>query len=219
MGFYSNFEHINYFMKKIMLIVLLFTAYNYASAQDVYTSSGKQGYQKKTKKKKGYDPDKLIIGGGLSAGFGDGYVAAGLSPILGYRFTDRFSAGIGLGYLYSQLPEFTDPSTNKTYYDKENILYPSIWGRYFVYRNIYVTSSVEYDIISDKAPSYSSGYLANETTTFTNTCLFLGAGARLPMGGRVFMYGEILYDVLQGENSPYAPGFPTTLRIGFAAGL
>src|ERR1022692_4776451 len=97
-------------MKHIIWVLLVFVSISYASAQDVYTSSGKPGYHKKTKKVKGYDPSKLIIGGGLTAGYADGSVAVGISPIVGYRFTDHFSAGVGIGYLYSQLPESIDPN-------------------------------------------------------------------------------------------------------------
>jgi hypothetical protein len=209
-------------MKNVILVFLLFAGISYASAQDVYTSSGKQGYHKKTKKKtSGYDPDKLIIGGGINASFGGGYVAAGISPMLGYRITDQFSAGIGLGYLYSQIAEYVDPvDPYKVSYLRENIVYPNVWARYFVYRNWFVSSIYEYDIISERGPGYDhNGVLTTLTLNVNNSCLFLGGGIRMPLGGRVYLYAEALYDVLQGKNSPYTIGFPTTLRIGFAAGL
>ena len=210
-------------MKNIIVALCLCLGFTYASAQDVYTSSGKPGYHKNTKKKKkGYDPDKLILGGGITAYFGDGYISAGLSPIVGYRITDHFSAGVGLGYLYTQIPEYVDPNNlNKVSYFHENIIYPSIWTRYFVYRNLFVSASGEYDIIRQKGPGYvnTNPNPVTLTTTFDNTCLFLGVGYKFPLSGRVSVYAEALYDVLQGKNSPYAPGFPTILHIGFAAGL
>ena len=126
-------------MKNLILILLICTGFTYASAQEVYTSSGKPGYQKQMKKKKkGYDPDKVIIGGAFVFGFGDGFVNAGVSPTVGYRFTDHFSAGIGIGYQYNQVPEYADP--NNPYlmqYERENIIYPNIWGRYFFYKNLF----------------------------------------------------------------------------------
>ena len=39
-------------MKHIIWVLLVFVGMSYASAQDVYTSSGKPGYHKKAKKKK-----------------------------------------------------------------------------------------------------------------------------------------------------------------------
>ncbi len=209
-------------MKKIMLIVLLFTAYNYASAQDVYTSSGKQGYQKKTKKTKGYDPDKLIIGGGLNAGVGGGYADVGLSPMVGYRFTNRFMAGVGLGYEYSQAPDFDFSTYTTTYYDRENIIYPNLWAKFIVWRNWYVTGNFEYDLISARVPyaDYSTGSLniGSEKINVNVPCMLMGVGLRQPLGGRVSVFIEALYDVLQQNYSPYYGQFPI-LRVGFATGL
>ena len=209
-------------MKNIVLVVLLCAGFTYASAQDVYTSSGKPGYQKNVKKKKkGYDPDKLILGGGLSLNFADGYFSAGVAPIVGYRITDHFSAGIGLGYLYSQVPEYVDPiNPDKVSYFRENIVYPSIWARYFVFRNWFVSAATEYDLIYQKGPGYDiNGNLTTLSQSLNNTCLFLGVGYRWQVTGRLSIIGEVQYDVLQGTNSPYSPGFPTLVHLGFAVGL
>lgn len=208
-------------MKNVILALLLITGISYASAQEVYTSSGKPGYHKKSKKTQGYDPDRLILGGGFTAGFGSGYVNVGASPIVGYRITNSFSAGIGLGYQYYQEPhDNIDPADPlKVFYYKENIVYPNVWARMMVYRNFYVTSSFEYDIITLKYPGYD-GVSANPTTlkaNVTNSCLLMGAGFRQPLGGRVSMFIEMVYDVLQGKYSPYVG--PPTFRVGFAAGL
>jgi hypothetical protein len=209
-------------MKNLLLAVLLFTGITYASAQDVYTSSGRSGYHKKAKKHKGYDPDKLILGGGLTASFGGGYANVGVSPIVGYRFTEHFTAGIGLGYLYSQIPVYVDPvDPYKVSYVREHIIYPSVWTRLFVIKNFFLSASYEYDIINQRYPGYVNGntYPTTIKLNVDNSCVFVGAGLRMPLGGRSYLYGEMLYDVIQGKYSPYAPGFPTTLRVGFAAGL
>jgi hypothetical protein len=209
-------------MKHIVWVLLLFVGISFASAQEVYTSSGKPGYHKKVQKKKthGYDPDKLIIGGGLNAGFDGGYLNLGVSPIVGYRITDNFSAGIGLGYLYAQQPVYVDPvDPYKVSYVRENIIYPNVWARYFVFRNFFVSTTLEQDFIGWRGPGYDQyGNLTTRHETFTNTCLFLGGAIRMPLGGRVCFYGELRYDVLQGKNSPYTPGAPD-LHFGFAAGL
>ena len=207
-------------MKNVVLVLLLFAGMSYASAQDVYTSSGKQGYQKKTKKKKsGYDPEKLIIGGTLNAGFGGGYANVGIGPLVGYRITDHFSAGVGLGYQYYQEPEYVDPvDPNKVSYIKENIIYPSVWTRYYVYRNFFVSGTFEFDFINLKGPGYVNGYLNTVKESVTNPCMLIGAGFRQPLGGRVSAYFELIYDVLQGQYSPYPVGYPD-IRIGFGAGF
>jgi len=204
-------------MKNIILVFLLFAGISYASAQEVYTSSGKPGYHKKTKKKKGYDPDRVIIGAGLNAGYGDGFANVGISPILGYRITTHFQAGIGVGYQYYQQPTTIDPAKND--YIRENIIYPNIWTRYFVYRNFFVDGTLEYDFINLKQPGYDLNLnVPTVKQNVTNTCLLLGAGIRQPLGGRVSVYLELIYDLLQGPYSPYPVGAPD-IKVGFATGL
>jgi len=207
-------------MKKLIFFLFLCIGFTYSYAQDVYTSSGKPGYHKKNKKVKGYDPDKLIIGGSLNAGFGSGYVNAGISPIIGYRITDRFSAGVGLGYQFYQDPEYANPyNPNQVTYAYENIVYPSVWGRFFFYRNFFTDLTLEYDFINLRQPGYDQyGNFGTQKLNVTNTCLLAGVGIKQPLGGRLFAYGELIYDLLQGQYSPYPQGAPD-LRIGFGVGL
>jgi hypothetical protein len=208
-------------MKHIFWVLLVFIGFSYASAQDVYTSSGRPGYHKKPKKKKGYDPEKLIVGGGLILDFGSDYVLAGLSPVVGYRFTDHLSAGVGLGYEYFKVPDldyYNPPYAN--YYDKGHIIYPSIWGRYFVWRNVYVTGTLEYDVISGTYPFYD--VIANQFTDYKKTVnsesVLLGVGVKQPLGGRVSIFGQIQHEFLQQNYSPYY-GQPFIVNFGIAAGL
>jgi len=208
-------------MKNLIIVLALCAGFSYASAQEVYTSSGKPGYQKHMKKKKkGYDPDKLIIAGSFNFGFGDGFVSAGISPMLGYRLTDRLSAGVGLGYQFFQQPEYANPvNPNQVTYARENLVYPSIWGRYFIYRNFFADASVEYDLINLRQPGYDSyGNYGIQKMNVTNVSLILGAGMRVPISGRLSGYGELIYDVLQGQYSPYPKGAPD-IRVGFGLGI
>jgi hypothetical protein len=206
-------------MKHLIWVLFVFAGISYASAQDVYTSSGKPGYHKKATKKKGYDPDKLILGGGITLQIGSGMTALGAAPIVGYRITDHFSAGVGLGYLFARSAIGIDPyNSAKLLYVTDNIIYPSVWARYFVFRNIYLTSTFEYDIINQKYPVDNYGNVVPVKSTATNQCLWMGVGLKQPLGGRVYLFGELVYDVLQGKNSPYQPGMPD-VHFGIAAGL
>ena len=207
-----------------MIVLALCVGFMQAAAQEVYTSTGKPGYQKRVnKKKKGYDPDKLIIGGSFNFAFGDGFVNAGLSPVLGYRLSPRFSAGIGLGYQYFQQPEYTNPNNpNQMTYSRENLVYPSIWGRYFFYKNFFTDVTVEYDFINLRQPGYdvSNGIASYgiQKSNVTNTCVLLGVGMKLPLGGRLSAYGELIYDLLQGAYSPYPRGVPD-VKLGLCLGI
>jgi hypothetical protein len=205
-------------MKRIIVVLLLCTGFTCASAQEVYNSSGKPGYHKKTKNNKGYDPDKLIIGGSLNGGFYGDYANAGISPMVGYRFAPHFSAGVGLGYQFYKYPDYID-QFYQAHYAYENIVYPSIWARYFVYRNIFIDASFEFDFINLKEDALDNfGNPVKIKTNVTQPCLPIGVGLRQPLGGRVSAYAELIYDVIQGTYSPY-PKHSPDIRIGFGVGF
>ncbi len=206
-------------MKHIVVILVMLAFAGAATAQDVYMSSGHTGFHKKTKKK-GYDPANLIVGGGLNAGFGGGTTEVGISPIIGYKFTNRFSAGVGVGYQFYRLPSDFVDANNNIQYISENIVYPSLWARFFVYRNIYITGVGEYNLIFQNAPEpdyYTTMGYSYRKVSVQVPCMLVGVGFKQPMGGRVSAVLEALYDVLQMPNSPYL-GQPV-VRVGFVAGL
>lgn len=198
-------------MRNLVLTLLLLAGFSAAMAQEVYNSSGKANYKKK-KEKKGYDADKLVLGGGMNFGLGGGYLRLGASPIAGYRLQKNFYAGVGLGYQYYKVPY------DETHNEYMNIVYPNVWTRYYVYRNIFLNATYEYDFITLSYPLDNQGQFNQTKSSVTNQCLLIGAGLRQPLGGRVSMYGELFYDVLQGKNSPYPKGFPA-MRLGIATGM
>jgi hypothetical protein len=198
-------------MKKLIFIMLLLVGASGVMAQEVYNSSGKKNYKKKTHT--GYDADKLIIGGGMNLGFGSGYARVGASPIVGYRITKQFSAGVGVGYQY-----YKSPYGDNVHYSYMHIVYPNLWTRYFVYRNIFLNANYEYDIISLSTPLDRYGNFNQTNLKVTNNCMLFGVGLKQPIGGRVCFYGELYYDLLQGQYSPYPSHYPG-LRFGIAAGF
>ena len=204
-------------MKRIVVILSFLFVVSSSFAQDVYMSSGHTGYHKKAKKK-GFDPSKLIVGGGIDAGLSGNTIVLGISPIIGYSFFDNFSAGIGIGYEFNKTPSVVDQYDNVLYYAYDNMFFPSVWARYFVYRNIYVTTVFEYDFINISSTNLDyNSQPYKEKYNVTNPCLLTGVGFKQPLGGRVSAVMEIMYDVLQQPNSPYL-GQPI-MRIGFCAGL
>ncbi len=208
-------------MKQLIVLALCFGVVSASYAQNtkekVYNSSGKTNY--KHKKQTGFDPDRLILGGGMNLGFGGGYVNVGASPIVGYRISRQFSVGIGMGYQYykepTDIPNNTNTGTLNRYM---NIYYPNLWARYFVCKNIFLNANYEYDFIRLKQPGYDNyGVIAERTSNVNNQCLLLGAGVYQPIVGRLGMSMELFYDVMQGQYSPY--GGPPRIRLSIAAGF
>ncbi len=207
-------------MKKIVSALLLSLVFFGATAQEVYNSSGKaNGYRKK--EVKGYDPDKLVIGGGLNLGYSGDYANVGISPKVGYRVKPFLTVGVGLGYQFYKIYDYTINGTQSVpqYF---NILYPGIWAKCTVYNPFFISTDFEYDIIKNSyyAPDYSSGYLQKgrkQSQTVTAACWLVGAGFKQPLGGRTTAIFEVMYDVLQADYSPYQKTL--VYRAGIFVGL
>jgi len=210
-------------MKYLLTIWMLCFGITVVSAQEVYNSSGKPGKRKsKESTVKGFDPSRLIFGGGVIASFGTGFTDFGVSPIVGYRFTDRFSAGIGLGYQYLKQTEYVYTSSISAYApypSQAHILSPSIWTRVHVFNDIFAEGVFEYNVmyLSDYAIDQNSYEVVPEKITIGVPSLLLGAGIKRPIGGRASFIIEVLYDVLQQDNSPYF-GIPV-IKGGIVVGL
>ena len=188
--------------------MLLCAGFLSLSAQDVYYSSGKRGGYKKSEKK-GYDPSKLVLGGGINAGLSSDYANFGISPKIGYKVTDFLAAGVGFGYQYYKVYDYSLESNNQSVYQHLNIVYPGIWAKCNVYRSLFAATDFEYDITSLRyyLPSYATGIsdnpLTRRTKSVTAACLLVGAGFKQPLGGRTTAVFEVMYDVLQADYSPY----------------
>jgi hypothetical protein len=76
-----------FYMKKIILLASLITFTTIAKAQDDETE------------KKGFQKEKLFVGGNFGLTFGD-YTLINISPQIGYRFTKLFAAGVGINGQY-----------------------------------------------------------------------------------------------------------------------
>lgn len=190
-------------MKRIVCLLLLCTLGISAYAQEVYTSSGKAGGYKKNKKK-GYDPDKLVLGGGLNAGYSGDYANLGISPKVGYKLTDFLSVGVGLGYQFYKAPDFS--FNNEYVYIKQHIIYPNLWTKCMIFNPIFLALDVEYDFIM--LNGYDVGYdpnpyLIKQKFNAGSPAVLVGPGFKQSLGGRTSATLEVMYDLLQAEYSPY----------------
>jgi hypothetical protein len=190
-------------MKKTLLILALLANIS-AFAQEVYTSSGKPvNARKQQQKEKGFDRDKLIFGGWFGAQFGT-VTSLNISPIIGYKLSDKFSAGVGVGYRYDKYKNYYGQGLNLTYHAMQL----SAWARYLITDEIF--AHVE--------PQHFQ-YTVTEPTkeTISVPVLLVGAGYKTPMSARSSFVIMLLYDVLQDQNSPY--GTNITPMMGFNVGF
>ncbi|RYE24582.1 MAG: hypothetical protein EOP51_06855 [Sphingobacteriales bacterium] len=215
-------------MKKVFFSLLCSIVAFAAMAQEVYSSSGRPITENerngKKEREKGFDPSRMIYGGGFIFGIGGGVTNLGVSPVVGYAITDKFSAGVGIGYQYLGIKDM--PVTDQYnylvgYYDLKTSIYTgNVWARYLVFQNVFVHVQPE---INSLERFGTATYDPTSTAINVNKervlvpSLLAGLGLRQPVSDRVSILATALYDVLQEPNSPYRNTID--LRIGVAVGF
>ncbi|WP_276133327.1 hypothetical protein [Polluticoccus soli] len=201
-------------MKKLLLIVFFIPLALSAMAQDtVYSSSGKPISQYRLKEQereqaRGFDKNKLIFGGGFTFGASGGLLVAGLSPVVGYRITDNFSAGIGLSYTYYQQKlAYSNRSGGTSIYKFKTSFYTgSLWARYLIWQNVFVHAEPQissWQRVTRDPYLDPNGQVQVEREQVLGPALYLGGGIRQPLSERMSFVGMALYDVLGNKNNPY----------------
>lgn len=217
-------------MKRIIIVLLICAGFT-ASAQEVYTSSGKPPGQKrkelerkKKKNEKGFQSSRLIVGGTIGFGMADKVLAFNIAPIIGYRITDKFAAGIGFGYQYYKQDDaiyLEDLNGNRSYYDfRANMISASVWTRYLILQKLFAHAEYEHNFFSFDDYRYDrqgNGTIETYKQKLDVPSVLLGIGYRQPIGANASIYIMGFYDVLQKEYSPYKGSIQP--RIGFTIGF
>lgn len=216
-------------MRAILLCLLCLSLGVSAIAQETYTSSGRPvNAKRKEKKQQGFDRDRLIFGGGMGLGFSNVSTNLAVSPILGYAITEKWSAGLGLGFQYFSVRDYwmvIDGVTGDFQYKplRSTLFSGSVWTRYLVFDNIFAHAEIEYNHMAYK--SYRTGNSSEPIVTIKNNLsapsLLLGAGIRQPVSDRASLILMALYDVLSRPNDPDNPNRlnPYGNRIFFRGGF
>jgi len=175
-------------MKRILL-ALIFPLFAFVGHAQDQTEEPKE-------EKKGFDKSRLVFGGDAAVSFGTQQTVIGASPILGYRLTDRYSAGIGGTYYYFRW----GPCVSSIYG-------ANLWNRYRINESLFLQG--EYHVMN--VPGLF------ETVSRANIqMLYVGGGYRLRLGERVSMVITALYDVFDEPLSPFSNPI---IRGGLVAGF
>jgi len=155
--------------------------------------------QKAKKSKRGFDTDKLIVGGNLGAVFGS-VTLIEISPQIGYLVKPNLLMGLGGRYIYYE--------ENTQFFSYSTHIYGGgPFVQYYFLENF--IAHAEYEILNlddFRSPS--------ERVNIQS--IFVGGGYRSMIGGQSFFSILLLYNLNETYNSPYTnPIF----RIGFGIGL
>lgn len=211
--------------RTLLLLLVLLTTGPALWAQDVYTSSGKPvNRARQAQKKTGFDPDRMIYGGGIALGFGGGggYSAfqIGASPIVGYRITDNFMAGVGLGYQYQSVKDFFVSPTGQRYPLRQHFVTPNVWTRFGLFESVFLQGEFEYNFLNYNNLAFdATGNVINKRTTVSGPALLLGGGLRQRISDRSSILISVLYNVLQSSSfNPYYYNNNLIFRTGISIG-
>jgi len=136
--------------------------------------------------------EKITFGGNIGASFGTNTYLH-ISPMIGYRFTNKFSLGLRGTYEYFK-------SRNWEF----SIYGSGLFARYVVFRNFY--AHAEYQ------PLNVQKFTNNQERMWIHGVL-VGGGYRQPVGQKAYVHIELLYDL---NETIYTPYDNPMIRVGFS---
>lgn len=144
--------------------------------------------------------NRFVFGGFIGAQFGD-FTAIDVSPIVGYRVTNKFTAGLGMTYQYVS---FKDPTGYYQSY-KSNIIGPRVFASYDLFYGLFLHTEYEHLWFE-----YDDSFIVYRDD---QPGLFVGGGLNLAAGERAYFQILALWNLLwDSQNLIY--GRPFVLRFG-----
>lgn len=151
---------------------------------------------------------KWYYGGTVGFSFWNDYFYLGVYPLVGYKVTPKLSLGAKIGYAYISDDSYEPlPALNTSNYGG------SIFSRYRIIPQLYAHAEFAYWSYENAINFTSQGY---DTERVWVPYLLLGGGYSQNIGPNVWLFAEVLFDVINDENSPYESGEPF---ISFGAGV
>ena len=131
-----------------------------------------------------------------------------VSPIVGYRFSENFGAGLGLLYRYRKDTRSGNGVSSADYGG-------NVFARYYLFSGLF--TQAEYDYTSYE-------YVADQHTGATDRAahesFLLGAGYNTALGHGAGVYIVALYDFNYSDADPYRLyNSPLQFRIGVSVGF
>ena len=152
--------------------------------------------------------NKWYYGGNIGFSFWNDYFYLGVYPLVGYKVTPKLSLGAKVGYAYISDDRYDPaPALNTSNYGG------SLFSRYRIIPQLYAHAEFAYWSYENAINITSQGY---DTERVWVPYLLLGGGFSQNVGPNVWLFAEVLFDVINDENSPYESGQPF---ISFGAGV
>lgn len=145
--------------------------------------------------------DRIVVGGGLNLSFGT-YTYIGLTPLIGYRATDKLIVGSIFTYQYTK-------DTRPGYNYSTSFYGVTPFARYSIFSGLF--AHAEYEMLYGE-------YYYNDDPRWINS-LLIGGGYGYPIGNNGFIGIYILWNVTPDSNPLYHIYERPVLRMSFGIGL
>lgn len=153
--------------------------------------------------------DKVFFGGGFGMSFNANYDYFSLSPIVGYRITQRLAGGVSIIYRYTKY-KYVVPNVSTNDYGLSPFLRFKLYGPLFLH--------TEFEYLNYQYITYSG-----ESVRQTYTSFMAGGGFFQPVGRHAGFFATALYNFsYRNPTSPndyYPYSSPWVLRVGITAGF
>ena len=148
--------------------------------------------------------DRVFVGGGFGLNFGN-ITFISVSPVVGYRLTNKLSTGVGVNYRYRNDKRFTPDLKTSDYGG-------NVFGRYNVADPFFIQAELEY--LDFEIPTSPTESFRRDFTSF-----LAGGGVSQPLGGKAAFTLMALYNLsyTSSANSPYSS--PIVIRGGLSLGF
>lgn len=141
--------------------------------------------------------DRLFWGGNVGAWIGNP-TFVDLSPLVGYKVTDKFHLGLGVIYNYYSY-RYNNYKYAVHFYGGRAL------GRYFVFDNVYLQAG--YDLINRDNP-----YSVRPDARLWIENILVGGGLRYPVSDNIFCAASALWNL---NDTPLSPYPNPIIQIGF----
>lgn len=164
-------------------------------------------FSKNINAQKGFSWDRVVFGGNFGAGFSSFESVVALSPSVGYRFTEKFTAGAGIIYQYQSIKL---PGFNFSFNNYGGRLY----GTYQI--NDFLIAHTEYESLNLEYIRFNGLGNPDGTSRRTIGSWFVGGGYRQFISRNSVVDLMVLYNLTE---TPFTPYSNPVIRVGFGIGL
>lgn len=192
-------------MLKLLKFSLLFLLL--LAASGAYAQSDTILVRRQSERPESNWKEKITLGGNFGLSFGT-ITLINFSPLIGYKFTNKFIAGAGPSFIYSR---YKYNFSGRSYVYKTTVLGGRIFAQHAIYKNLFARA--EYELLNVRYPVTID---QNAREWLSNP--LIGGGYSLPIGRRSSFNIMVLYNInyyKSVRNRIIYGDSPWIIRMGF----